>query len=483
MRLHTLALACCLFAPLSQAAPLLLSFGEQPITVEAPEGWARVRLILVDPKGEVHLRSYPAQGLNRLDLDLQTPMDGHWSYSLQFEGAKQASAAGGSDSAEGRRGAPGKAWPVLQGHFAVSSGRLANGLAKEGSDPLQPKQVIAEDLIVIGSTCTGLNCVNGENFGTDTLRLKEDNLRIHFDDTSVSAGFPNHDWTIIANDQANGGINRFSIDNRTTGTMPFTIEGGAPSNTLWLDNSGRIGLRTSAPVLDIHAVTGNTPGIRLEQSAAGGFTAQTFDIGSNEANFFVRDVTNGALLPFRIRPGAPTSSLDINANGNVGFGGGTAAARIEAFTNAPEVSPVLALQVRNTNADFAGDVQDRFSVDSNGNVTARGTISQLSSRATKENVQAIEGPLLLAKLERLEVPAWNYRESTEGERHIGPMAEDFHATFGVGADPRFLAPGDVAGVALASVKALQDEVKQRDARIAELEARLLRLEALLPAAN
>ncbi len=37
--------------------------------------------------------------------------------------------------------------------------------------------------------------------------------------------------------------------------------------------------------------TGDTPAWRLEQTAAGGFTAQTWDVAGNEANFFVRDVT------------------------------------------------------------------------------------------------------------------------------------------------------------------------------------------------
>jgi hypothetical protein len=66
--------------------------------------------------------------------------------------------------------------------------------------------------------------------------------------------------------------------------------------------------------------TGDTPAMRFEQNSGGGFTAQTWDVAGNEANFFVRDVTGGSRLPFRIRPGAPTSSIDINASGNVGIG-------------------------------------------------------------------------------------------------------------------------------------------------------------------
>lgn len=181
-------------------------------------------------------------------------------------------------------------------------------------------QVIPDDLIVQGSACIGLDCVNNESFGFDTIRLKENNTRIKFDDTSTSAGFPANDWQLTANDSASGGLNKFSIENTTVGTVPFTVVGSAPTNSLFVDSSGRLGLRTATPGLPIHISIGDTPAQRFEQTSASGFTAQTWDIGANEANFFVRDVTGGSRLPFRIRPGAPTSSIDINAAGNVGVG-------------------------------------------------------------------------------------------------------------------------------------------------------------------
>ena len=53
-----------------------------------------------------------------------------------------------------------------------------------------PDIVNADDLIVQGSACVGLDCVNNEGFGFDTIRLKENNTRIRFDDTSVG-GLPN----------------------------------------------------------------------------------------------------------------------------------------------------------------------------------------------------------------------------------------------------------------------------------------------------
>jgi len=188
--------------------------------------------------------------------------------------------------------------------------------------------VTADDIIVQGSACIGLDCVNNESFGFDTIRLKENNDRIKFDDTSTSTGFPNHDWQLTANDSASGGANKFSIEDITAATVPFTVTGSSPTNSMFIDSTGRLGLRTATPVLDIHVSTSNTPAMRLEQNSSGGFTAQTWDVAGNEANFFVRDVTGGSRLPFRIRPGAPTSSIDINANGNVGIGTASPNARM-----------------------------------------------------------------------------------------------------------------------------------------------------------
>ena len=191
--------------------------------------------------------------------------------------------------------------------------------------------VIADDLIVQGSACVGLDCVDGESFGFDTIRLKENNTRIKFDDTSTSAGFPNNDWQLTANDSASGGLNKFSIENITAATVPFTVVGAAPTNSLFVDNSGKVGLHTAAPGLNLHISTGDTPAQRLEQTAASGFTAQTWDIGGNEANFFVRDLTSGSRLPFRIRPGAPTSSIDVAASGSVGIGTASPGSKLHVF--------------------------------------------------------------------------------------------------------------------------------------------------------
>jgi hypothetical protein len=200
-------------------------------------------------------------------------------------------------------------------------------------------QVIADDLIVQGSICAGIDCINNEDFGFDTIRMKENNTRLQFNDTSSTAGFATNNWQIRANDSASGGANFLAFVDQgatgtsETGTIVFAVAGGAPVNALRVSSAGNVGVGTATPVLDVHANTTDTPAIRLEQNNSGGFTAQTWDIGGNEANFFVRDVTGGSRLSFRIRPGAPTSSIDIAGNGNVGIGTGSPGANLDVSGN------------------------------------------------------------------------------------------------------------------------------------------------------
>jgi hypothetical protein len=187
--------------------------------------------------------------------------------------------------------------------------------------------VQADDVIIQGSLCVGLDCVVNESFNFDTIRLKENNTRISFNDTSTGVGFPTNDWTIRANSSASGGASFLAFvdrgaseDGTEAGTIVFEVDAGAPANALKVGSTGKVGIRTATPVLDVHMNTSDTPAVRMEQNNSGGFTAQTWDIGANEANWFVRDVTGGSRLPLRIRPGAPTSSVDISASGNVGIG-------------------------------------------------------------------------------------------------------------------------------------------------------------------
>ncbi len=417
---------------------------------------------------------------------------------------------------------------VQSGSFAVAGGALVapeareerSAPAKAASDLPVKDQVIPDDLIVQGSACVGLDCVNNESFGFDTIRLKENNTRIKFDDTSTGAGFPANDWQLTANDSASGGANKFSIEDVTGSKVPFTITAGAATNSIFVDSTGRLGLRTSTPVLDIHVNTSNTPAMRLEQNNSGGFTAQTWDIAGNEANFFVRDVTGGSRLPFRIRPGAPTSSIDISADGKVGMGtaspstklhvsGSDGTTKLLVQESSATATPREMAEFRNNggaemifkdtgdtarwsigtfSSAFIWDNQAVANVEmtlgNTGNLTITGMLSQGSDRNTKTDIFDVRPDEVLAKVDKLPISTWRYKG--DAPQHLGPMAQDFVAAFGLGADDRHIAPLDAAGVSLAAIQALNRKVTEKQAAIddlarrnADLEKRLADLETLV----
>jgi hypothetical protein len=250
--------------------------------------------------------------------------------------------AGASEGAPGRSAMvekPAVNAPLANPATTASSGRVNYKVQRHHPRFMFFDQVIPDDLIVQGSICAGLDCVNNENFGFDTIRVKENNTRIQFDDTSSSTGFATNNWQIRANNSASGGgsflafVDQGAAGNSETGTIVFEVDAGAPANSLRVSSIGNVGIGTATPVLDLHANTTDTPAIRLEQNNSGGFTAQTWDIGANEANFFVRDVTSGSRLPFRVRPGAPTSSIDIAASGNVGINNASPATILDVSGN------------------------------------------------------------------------------------------------------------------------------------------------------
>jgi hypothetical protein len=98
-----------------------------------------------------------------------------------------------------------------------------------------------------------------------------------------------------------------------------------------------------------------------------------------------------------------------------------------------------------------------------------GVFNCTSSRATKENFLLTNGEDVLTRLRKIPVSTWNYTAEGSQVRHIGPMAEDFHAQFGLGTGNTSIGVQDLAGVSLAAVKALDQRTAQLQQRTAEVE--------------
>ena len=97
-----------------------------------------------------------------------------------------------------------------------------------------------------------------------------------------------------------------------------------------------------------------------------------------------------------------------------------------------------------------------------------GSWSSLSDRNVKENFMPVNAKKILEKVAQIPVSTWNYNAQNEAIRHIGPMAQDFYAAFGVGEDDRHITTVDEGGVALAAIQGLNMKLHEKDAEIEEL---------------
>ena len=386
----------------------------------------------------------------------------------------------------------------------------------DGGGATTNDQVIADDLIVDGSACVGFDCVNGESFGFDTIRLKENNLRIRFVDTSNSASFPTVDWQITINDSSNGGASYFGIEDMHNSRFPFRVEANARTDAFVVDTTGNIGIGTRSPVLDLHVKTGDTPSLRFEQDGSSGFTAQTWDLAGNEANFFIRDATNGSTLPFRIEPGTASNTLYLDNKEFVGFNNtspthqihakGTSSLNNEANETAIKVENTSAtsarrylLQLENfghtgmrlydsdraagwiivnqaTDLRFRADASTSwpFILDADGNLTIAGDLTAdgtlyASDASRKSGFTAVDPASVLAGVRSLTIGTWTWVDG-DGTLHMGPTAQEFAAAFGLGGTDTAIDAADVNGVTLAAIQALAAENDDLRARVAALEA-------------
>jgi hypothetical protein len=95
-----------------------------------------------------------------------------------------------------------------------------------------------------------------------------------------------------------------------------------------------------------------------------------------------------------------------------------------------------------------------------------------SDRNIKEHFTPIDAQDILTRLATLPIETWNYKTQDSSIRHIGPMAQDFAAAFGVGEDDKHINVVDANGVAIASIQALYRMLQERDLQMAELRAEL-----------
>ena len=95
-----------------------------------------------------------------------------------------------------------------------------------------------------------------------------------------------------------------------------------------------------------------------------------------------------------------------------------------------------------------------ISTSTGAHLTVGGNWTNSSSRYLKSGFEAVDVDAVLRGVVGLPISRWIYQSSPEEGQHMGPMAEDFHATFGLGVDADTISTVDVGGVALAAIQGL-----------------------------
>ena len=93
----------------------------------------------------------------------------------------------------------------------------------------------------------------------------------------------------------------------------------------------------------------------------------------------------------------------------------------------------------------------------------------LSDRGLKENVRPVDGQEILRRLSEVPITEWNLVSQPATIRHLGPMAQDFHAAFGLRESDRYITSSDADGVALAAIQALYRMALALERKTAALE--------------
>ena len=480
--------------------------------------------IEVSGTDDFHIRR--AYGADQaLVIESAALVDGHYTWEVLAVAPRQ-----GDDRP--RRGEAGLETPsarTFSGTFRVLGGAVALPAADGPSESTQKTASLQDDLAIQGNACVGQPCTISEVFGFDTLRVKELNPRLHFDDTSTSQHFPQNDWRLVANDSVAMGSNFFAIEDVTGSRFPFRVEAGARDHALYVQADGDVGFGTSTPAVDLHVSTGNSPTIRLEQDGSE-FNEQIWDIKGNEYAFSVSEGHFGP-RPLVIEAGSGTGSLRINDEGWIGLhneapkaplhvlAGGTShtpsnPATVAVFQNNAEeddgsIVSILAgdgsanaqLWFGDADDDNAGRViyrngtdamsfwtagSERLYTDSDGDVcfgcnnteetalrhvngaylSFGGTWTNASSRTLKQDIASLSTADALDALAELEPVTFRYR-AEQDETYVGFIAEDVPELVAM-SDRRSLTSMDVVAVLTKVLQEQQRLVQEQQAAIAEL---------------
>jgi hypothetical protein len=340
------------------------------------------------------------------------------------------------------------------------------------------------------------------NSGDSTIGGGNDNtIAVNAGNSTIGGGLYNTIQTIAYCSAIGGGnyntIQTNAYDSTIGGGLDNTIQTNAYCSTIGGGNINAVGIndafstigggggntiQTVAPYSTIGGGLGNQI-----QTNAGGSTIGGGNVNTIQASAFFSTIGGGQYNTntgyFASIPGG-----DWNVATNRAFAAGH---RAKANHTGSFV------WADSTEADFADTGNNQFDVRASGGVLfstgsgganqnvawtpGSGSWSFTSDRNAKENFKTVDAQAILDKIAKLPMTEWNYKGY--GDRHVGPMAQDFHAAFPFNANDKMINSADEAGVSLAAIQGLNQKLDEKDTEIQDLKARLEKLEQLINTRN
>ena len=97
-----------------------------------------------------------------------------------------------------------------------------------------------------------------------------------------------------------------------------------------------------------------------------------------------------------------------------------------------------------------------------------GTLFQSSDENLKTAFDKIDADDVLDKIADMPIQSWQFKSDDPNQRHIGPTSQDFQSAFKLGPDEKTIAPVDGIGVSLVAIKALHNQLDQKNKQVAKL---------------
>ena len=111
---------------------------------------------------------------------------------------------------------------------------------------------------------------------------------------------------------------------------------------------------------------------------------------------------------------------------------------------------------------------DFITTSTGAHLTSAGVWTSVSDRNAKTAFERIDTRAVLERVVNMPITSWRYKIENDVTRHIGPMAQDFHAAFGLGSDDVSIGMVDGDGVSLAAIQGLNQKLQDEVSRLRAL---------------